>query len=161
MDKLKQTQNFFEKLIKDEKSVFYAANRISRLLLGKPKISLYERINLLSSKYFTLHLLNIERTLIGRLLYTVSKPLSNLCMLIWLIFNLFPKWQQVAKNERMRMQTDLEFQQNEIKTLNKKYNVEIFSSVQNRKLESLRGFYSKAKKHTRQLPLALDSIQKG
>ena len=43
MDKLKQTQNFFEKLIKDEKSVFYAANRVSRLLLGKPKISLYEK----------------------------------------------------------------------------------------------------------------------
>lgn len=42
MDKLKQTQNFFEKLIKDEKNVFYAANRISRLLLGKPKI-LYEK----------------------------------------------------------------------------------------------------------------------
>ena len=32
------------------------------------------------------------------------------------------------KNERMRLQTDLEFQQNEIKKLNKKYNVEMFSS---------------------------------
>ena len=28
----------------------------------------------------------------------------------------------------MRLQTDLEFQQNEIKKLNKKYNVEIFST---------------------------------
>ena len=32
------------------------------------------------------------------------------------------------KNERMRLQTDLEFQQNEIKKLNKKHNVEMFSS---------------------------------
>ena len=31
------------------------------------------------------------------------------------------------KNERMRLQTDLEFQQNEIKKLSKKYNVEMFS----------------------------------
>ena len=32
------------------------------------------------------------------------------------------------KNERMRLQTDLEFQQNEIQKLNKKHNVEMFSS---------------------------------
>ena len=31
-------------------------------------------------------------------------------------------------NETMRLQTDLEFQQNEIKKLNKKYNVEMFST---------------------------------
>ena len=29
---------------------------------------------------------------------------------------------------KMRLQTDLEFQQNEIKNLNKKYNVEMFST---------------------------------
>ena len=90
-----------------------------------------KRINFLSSKYYldledknVLHktedpkrsipfytpfVLNRERTLIGRLLYTVSKPPLNLCILIWLIFNLFPKRQQTAKNERMRLQTDLEF----------------------------------------------------
>ena len=39
-----------------------------------------------------------------------------------------PKRQQAAKNKRMRLQTDLEFQQNEIKRLNKKYNVEMFNS---------------------------------
>ena len=38
-----------------------------------------------------------------------------------------PKRHQVEKNGRMRLQTDLEFQQNEIKKLNKKYNVEMFS----------------------------------
>ena len=32
------------------------------------------------------------------------------------------------RKERMRVQTDLEFQQNEIKNLNKKYNVEMFST---------------------------------
>ena len=32
------------------------------------------------------------------------------------------------RKERMRLQTDLEFQQNEIKNLNKKYNVEMFST---------------------------------
>ena len=32
------------------------------------------------------------------------------------------------ENEKMRLQTDLEFQQNEIKNLNKKYNVEMFST---------------------------------
>ena len=35
---------------------------------------------------------------------------------------------QRNKNKRMTLQTDLEFQQNEIKKLNKKYNVEMFSS---------------------------------
>ena len=32
------------------------------------------------------------------------------------------------RKEKMRLQTDLEFQQNEIKNLNKKYNVEMFST---------------------------------
>ena len=32
------------------------------------------------------------------------------------------------KNTRLRLQTDLEFQQNEIKKLNKKYNVDMFST---------------------------------
>ena len=35
---------------------------------------------------------------------------------------------QRNKNEKMRLQTDQEFQQNEIKKLNVKYNVEMFSS---------------------------------
>ena len=38
------------------------------------------------------------------------------------------KRQQIAKNERMRLHVDLEFQQNQIKRLNEKYNVEMFSS---------------------------------
>ena len=39
-----------------------------------------------------------------------------------------PKREQIAKHEKMRLQTDLEFRQNEIKKLNKNYNAEMFSS---------------------------------
>ena len=41
MDKLKQIKNLFKKLIKDEKSVFYAVNRINRSILDKAKKLLY------------------------------------------------------------------------------------------------------------------------
>ena len=55
-----------------------------------------------------------------------------------------PKRQEVG--EKMRLQTDLEFQQNEIKRLNEKYNVDMFSSKleegklsqPSKKLENLR-----------------------
>ena len=43
MDQLKQTKKLFQKLIKDEKSVFYTVDRINRPLLGKAKKSLYEK----------------------------------------------------------------------------------------------------------------------
>lgn len=43
MDKLKQTKNLFKKLIKYEKSIFYAADRITRTLLNKARKSLYEK----------------------------------------------------------------------------------------------------------------------
>ena len=67
-----------------------------------------------------------------------------------------PKRQQVVKNERMRLQTNLEFQQNGIKRLNKKYNVEMFSlrmlgeklMLQNRKLESLKKAFDQKQKST-------------
>ena len=39
-----------------------------------------------------------------------------------------PKREQIAKNEKVRLQTNLEFRQNEIKKLKKKYNIEMFSS---------------------------------
>ena len=42
--------------------------------------------------------------------------------------NIKPKKQQFAKNQKMSLQVDLNFQQNEITKLNEKYNVEIFSS---------------------------------
>ena len=43
MDKLRQVKNLLKKLIKDEKSVFYAAHRIGRTLLNKARQSLYEK----------------------------------------------------------------------------------------------------------------------
>ena len=43
MGKLKQTKNLFNKLIKDEKSIFHAAYRITRTLLNKARKSLYEK----------------------------------------------------------------------------------------------------------------------
>ena len=55
MDKLKQTKNLFEKLIRDKKSIFYAAERISRTLLNKANKSLYEK-----DKIFYKHYLDLE-----------------------------------------------------------------------------------------------------
>ena len=44
MEKLKQKKkNLFKKLIKDEKSVFYAADRINKTLLNKARKSFYKR----------------------------------------------------------------------------------------------------------------------
>ena len=43
MDKLEQTKNFFTKLVKNEKSIFYVENRITRMLFNKARKSLYEK----------------------------------------------------------------------------------------------------------------------
>ena len=83
-------------------------------------------------------------------------------------WDIYPKREQVAKNERMRLETDLKFQQNEIKRLNEKYNVEMFSSrvrggkayTAEQKIREFKKLLFKSKKATRQLPLALDSIRK-
>ena len=40
--------------------------------------------------------------------------------------NIERKRKQVNSDEKMRLQTDLEFQQNRLKTLNKKFNIEMF-----------------------------------
>ena len=55
----------------------------------------------------------------------------------------------------MRLQVDLEFQQNKIKELNKKYNVDMFSTKKRggkayaaeQKLENLKKYYLELKKH--------------
>ena len=59
MDKLKQTKNLFKKLIKDEKSVFYAVDRISRLLLDKAKKLMYEKDNVFYKYYVDLEDKNV------------------------------------------------------------------------------------------------------
>ena len=59
--------------------------------------------------------------------------------------------QKCNQKEKMRLQVNLEFQQNKIKKLNNKYNVEMFSTkthggkafAENRKLENLKKFCSK------------------
>ena len=42
--KLIQGKNLFKKLIKDEKSVFYAADRINKTLLNKARKSFFKKI---------------------------------------------------------------------------------------------------------------------
>ena len=74
---------------------------------------------------------------------------------------------QLKKKEikkEMRIQTDQKFKHNEIKKLNKKYNVHIFSShvykgkafAAEKKLKSLKTFFSKQRVWTRGLEEKLD-----
>ena len=191
MDEQKQLKNLFKKLINDQDSVFYSADKINKTLLNKGRRSSYEKdkvlyriFNLIDQKdviyddndyenkpripFYTPFV--EQKKDIDRLssLYTVGGPLhffhadvaylkffsksavdpkyalicvdffsskvhvypmrrrSNLLQKLEL-FNKETALKRI-KNERMRLQTDLEFQQNEIKKLNKKYNVEMFSS---------------------------------
>ena len=52
---MKQTKNLCKKLIKDKKSKFYVADRITRTLLNKAKNSLYEK-----DKAFYKHYVDLE-----------------------------------------------------------------------------------------------------
>ena len=49
MDKLKQARKLFKKLIRDEKSIFYAVDRITRMLLNKARKSLYKNLTFLTA----------------------------------------------------------------------------------------------------------------
>ena len=59
MEKLKQKKNLFKKLIKDEKSVFYAADRINKTLLNKARKSFYKRDKVFYEFYLELENKNI------------------------------------------------------------------------------------------------------
>ena len=59
MDKLKQTKNLLKKLIKDEKSMFYAVDRITRTLLNKTRKSLYKKDKVFYKYYFDLEDKNV------------------------------------------------------------------------------------------------------
>ena len=59
MDKLKQTKNLLKKLIKDEKSIFYAADRITRTLLNKARKSLYKKDKVFYKYYLDLEDKNV------------------------------------------------------------------------------------------------------
>ena len=59
MEKLKQTKNLFLNLIKDEKSVFYAADRINKTLLNKARKSFHKKGKIFYKIYLELENENI------------------------------------------------------------------------------------------------------
>ena len=182
----KQMKNLFKKLINDEKSVFFSADRITKTLLNKGRKSSYEKDKVFYNLFKNVENKNIiyeknekrvpfytpyvpQRKNIDRsTLYTVNGPLqffhadiaflkflaksavdpkyALLCVDLFtskiyvytmrkrsnLVNKLETFYKEIeskrVKNERMRLQTDQEFQQNEIKKLNLKYNVEMFST---------------------------------
>ena len=62
---------------------------------------------------------------------------------------------RIKNDEKMRLQVDLEFQQNKIKELNKKYNVQMFTTknrggkayMAEQKIKNLRKYYLELKNH--------------
>ena len=188
----KQLKNLFKKLINNQNSVFYAADKINNTLLNKGRRSSYEKDKVFYKIFNTIEDRNIiyedddesripfytpfveQKKDIDRssTLYTVNAPLqffhtdvaflkffaksavdpkyALICVDLFsskvYVYTMRKKlgkrnfWQKLEilykeidskrrnKNKRMRLQTDLEFQQNDIKKLNKKYNVEMFSS---------------------------------
>ena len=187
-DEKKQLKNLFKKLVNDQNSVFYAADRINITLLNKGRKSSYEKDKVFYKLFNTVEDGNIiyendenrvpfytpfveQKKDIDRSssLYTVNGPLqffhADIAFLKFLAksavdpkyallcvdlftskiyvytmrkksnlsqkLELFYKEIQPKRDsgERMRLQTDQEFQQNENKKLNLKYNVEMFSST--------------------------------
>ena len=181
----KQLKNLFNKLINDENSVLFSADRINQTLLRKGKKSSYEKdkvflklFNVAENKKviyekeervpfytpFAPQKRNIDRST----LYTVNGPLqffrADIAFLKFLAKSAVdPKYALLCvdlftskvyvytmrkksnlvnkletfhkeiepkrdKKEIMRLQTDQEFQQNEIKKINLKYNVDMFST---------------------------------
>ena len=181
----KQLKNLFDKLINDENSVFFSADRINQTLLRKGKKSSYEKdkvflklFNVAENKKviyekeervpfytpFAPQKRNIDRST----LYTVNGPLqffhadiaflkflaksavdpkyALLCVDLFtskvyvytmrkksnLVNKLETFYKEIEpkrdKKEIMRLQTDQEFQQNEIKKINLKYNFDMFST---------------------------------
>ena len=59
MEKLKQNKNLFKKLIKDEKSVFHAADRINKTLLNKARKSFYKKDKIFYQFYLELENKNV------------------------------------------------------------------------------------------------------
>ena len=53
MEEIKQIKNLFTKLIKDENSIFYSADKINRTLLNKSRTSSYKK-----SKFLIKFILN-------------------------------------------------------------------------------------------------------
>ena len=182
----KQVKNLFNKLIKDQNSVFFSSDRINKTLLNKGRKSNYEKDKVFYNLFkkienknviydedesrvpfytpFTPQKKNIDRST----LYSLNGPMqffhADIAYLQFLAKSAVdPKYALLCvdlftskiyvytmrkrsnlankleifykeietkgnKNEKVRVQTDMEFQQNEIKKLNLKYNVEMFST---------------------------------
>ena len=183
----KQLKNLYNKLLKNENSVLFAADKINQRLLNRLKKSSYEKDQVFYKLFkkleqneeenekehgeipfytpFVEQRKDIDRS---SALYMINGPLqffhADLAFLQFFaksavdpkyalvcvdLFtskvyvytmrtknNLFKKMEEFykeiddkrIKNEIMRLQVDLEFHQNKIKELNKKYNVEMFST---------------------------------
>ena len=183
----KQLKNLYNKLLKNENSVLFAADKINQRLLNRLKKSSYEKDQVFYKLFkkleqneeenekehgeipfytpFVEQRKDIDRS---SALYTINGPLqffhADLAFLQFFaksavdpkyalvcvdLFtskvyvytmrtknNLFKKMEEFykeiddkrIKNEIMRLQVDLEFHQNKIKELNKKHNVEMFST---------------------------------
>ena len=182
----KQIKNLFNKLINDQNSVFFSADKINKTLLNKGRKSNYEKDKVFYNLFSKIEDKNViyekkkdrlpfytpfipqKKNIDRSTLYSLNGPMqffhADIAYLQFLaksavdpkyalvcvdLFtskiyvytmrnrsNLTSKlekfYQDIQKkrsyNEKMRLQTDQEFQQNEIKKINRKYNVEMFSS---------------------------------
>ena len=183
----KQLKNLYKKLIENENSVLFAADKIDLRLLKRLKKSSYDKdqvfyklFTLLENKeeedqeqdelpFYTPFIEKRQDIDRSSALYSINGPLQFFhADLAYLQFfaksavdpkyallcvdlftskvyvytlrtknNLFKKMEEFyteiddkrTKNEKMRLQVDLEFQQNKIKQLNEKYNVDMFSTT--------------------------------
>ena len=183
MEKLKRTRNLYKAVQRDEESVFFANEKLTKQILKKANKSKYEKDRVFLTLYKNIGNVNIQaeeviipshlpfvekKSDIDRsTLYSFNRPFELLhadiadirffaksavdpqyCFLFVHLFmqkiytypmkkrHLLSKkmdlfYQEVnekRKNKPMRLQTDLKFQKDEIKKLNKKYNVEMFST---------------------------------
>ena len=182
----KQIKNLFNKLINDQNSVFFSADKINKTLLNKGRKSNYEKDKVFYNLFSKIEDKNViyekkkdrlpfytpfipqKKNIDRSTLYSLNGPMqffhADIAYLQFLAksavdpkyalvcVDLFTSkiyvytmrkrsslasklekfYQDIQKkrsdNEKMRLQTDQEFQQNEIKKINRKYNVEMFSS---------------------------------
>ena len=182
----KQVKNLFNKLIKDQNSVFFSSDRINKTLLNKGRKSNYEKDKVFYNLFKKIEDKNViydkdenrvpfytpfipqKKNIDRSTLYSLNGPIqffhADIAYLQFLAKSAVdPKYALLCvdlftskiyvytmrkrsnlankleifykeietkrnKNEKLRVQTDKEFQQNEIKKLNQKYNVEMFSA---------------------------------
>ena len=182
----KQVKNLFNKLIKDQNSVFFSSDRINKTLLNKGRKSNYEKDKVFYNLFKKIEDKNViydkdenrvpfytpfipqKKNIDRSTLYSLNGPIqffhADIAYLQFLAKSAVdPKYALLCvdlftskiyvytmrkrsnlankleifykeietkrnKNEKLRVETDKEFQQNEIKKLNQKYNVEMFSA---------------------------------